>query len=595
MQRWILVSMADMRVVNLQLQPQLRRMGPRHRLLFSSVSALIMRRSEAILDGGLPPSAMMANWQDHQQQQQQQPTPALQCPPVEPAYYEGHTAAGHYDTGPEVAYSTGNHLYPVPPSAGSSAPMLQDEHQITNSLGAFTPPPPKHSPVTPTTPTPLASGVGASGAVSDNAPRQRLLLVGVAILVALVAAAVGGVVGWKVTESTKSPSTCAPASGAGNGGDGREADPKRPPPPLCPTTGMTANGSSKYIRGNSAIAVAGCRSGDDFFVKLAYQAPDDSIMVSELAAPYGSWDAPRPIVRASAEKMMAGGPLTATVIYVEDQPYYMPQYQFYYLSDTGKVLGVNFRNHYPGGLTDSVNTQPFMASTRSSMSALWPYVHFKAPDGKFYEVGWSNMARPFPNITATDVAEDSPLLALPLKVDQGASPLRDPSVRLFYRGAQDGRLNVHARGGDNGVLREQSGPLGVEIPQGSPLAGFATARQGGGVALDTVVLFQDAGGRILFVSQTAAVGGGGGGGSSNNNNKWSDPKSDPVFSGADVPTRIACLTQGTGVNDGGSQRAMKLSAREDMNMCFFQADGGKLRYVLYQGGQWRNLGYIPMP
>ncbi|KAL8383285.1 hypothetical protein RB595_006848 [Gaeumannomyces hyphopodioides] len=430
-------------------------------------------------------------------------------------------------------------------------------------------------------------------------PRPRphtWLLVGVAVLVAIVAGVIGGVTGWKVTEA-KQAQSCSPGGGGSGGGSGSGsgggggASPL--PPPVCPTSPNETSGAKNTIRGNSALAVVGYQysNDNDFTIWLFYQAPNDTIMFSTYIAMYGRWTAPR--AANTNVQVMGGTPMAATVIYFHYKNDVTPatlQIQLYFLSPGAKLLGHNWRDVRPAGAADGINDKSFIASQRSSLSALWPYVQYSNDKGNVSEVYWSSTERAFPNFTSSDVGTGASFLILPGMVDRGSSANEG---RFFFRG-RDGKIRLHTRAADNGIVTASSGPLDLAIPEGAALAGFTYGRREGG--LNTLLLFQDvdkakaggssANGGITIVSQTDGSSG----------TKFSSPTSDPVFASADVPTSITCLTKSPGVRtDDGDYLSMALSTRTDLNRCYFQSEQGKIKEVHYDGAKWTDMGHLPMP
>lgn len=233
-----------------------------------------------------------------------------------------------------------------------------------------------------------------------------------------------------------------------------------------------------------------------------------------------------------------------------------------------------------------------MASRTTSLSALWPYVQYVSDQGNLSEVWWSSSGRAFPNFTSSDLdtgtgtrAGASSHLALPGMLDRGPN---ENEVRFFFRD-REGRIRLHTRAPDNGVVTASSGSLDVAIPEGAALAGFTYGRRDG--SLNTLLLFQDVGrandnGGIVILSQMDGSTG----------TKFSAPTSDPVFASADVPTSITCLTKGPGVTyDNNAYVSMALSTKTDLNRCYFQSDKGKIKEVLWDGTKWTDLGHLPMP
>lgn len=67
---------------------------------------------------------------------------------------------------------------------------------------------------------------------------------------------------------------------------------------------------------------------------------------------------------------------------------------------------------------------------------------------------------------------------------------------------------------------------------------------------------------------------------------WKGPTSFPPFQGADNGTSITCLTPSI------TYGTMAV-ANSNMSRCYFQA-GGAVKEVVYQGGEWSDLGTVPI-
>ena len=74
------------------------------------------------------------------------------------------------------------------------------------------------------------------------------------------------------------------------------------------------------------------------------------------------------------------------------------------------------------------------------------------------------------------------------------------------------------------------------------------------------------------------------------NSGWKGPRQYPdAFGGADPGTDVTCLTPAAWASTG-----VGLAGAYDMSRCYFQAGGGRVREVRFDGGTWRNLGYLPI-
>ncbi|TLD25002.1 hypothetical protein PspLS_05906 [Pyricularia sp. CBS 133598] len=391
---------------------------------------------------------------------------------------------------------------------------------------------------------PTGSTTGSEPKASDEKPgRSRpsgLVAILIAVLSALVAATISGVAVWKLTEVQKS-STTEPTS------------PNSPTTPTvgeggavaCPAiAGTTVGGATKVVRSNLALAAVGLRVRDEYYIQLAYQDPNDNLMTSWFSS---LWEA---------------------------GPAYGAQHNFNYFSPNGTVLGYNFASAWQLGLPDDiVSQQGFIALANSSFTSLWPLTYYQTNEA-IMEVDYAGAgisSKTLPGLS--NAAKGSPLLALPVGATHNFYELR-----LSYRDT-DGKLAVFERD-SHGTMTDNTGALGVNVPADAGLGGFATARQ---ALLWQDVLHKDENGGIRFLSQT------------DGDKEWKGPASNPVFSGADVPTHVTCVKEGMGVKGLSKQHVIPLPNKRDLNRCYYQADGGKLKQVWHDGTRWVDLGYVLMP
>lgn len=135
------------------------------------------------------------------------------------------------------------------------------------------------------------------------------------------------------------------------------------------------------------------------------------------------------------------------------------------------------------------------------------------------------------------------------------------------------------------------GSLGVTVPASAPVGAFVYGA-GGTSSSNTSDLINT---YVLYQAQTAAAPGAGPATADilvvhqNAQGPWRGPASDEALADADLGTDIACLTQqawdGVGVN---------LSSQTDMNLCWFQAGGGKLKEVWFDGADWHDRGFLQL-
>lgn len=155
---------------------------------------------------------------------------------------------------------------------------------------------------------------GFQEAPSAWSGKTRLVLIGSAILIAIVSGVIGGVVGWQVTEKRlggtsantegDAGSTSADAdsgtSSSSSSGSGR----------ACTTNGTLT--SASVVRNGSALAATGWRYGDEHVVWLYFQGVDDTLQYVVYDTIYGVWAGPTML---SLEDGAVGGTaLTATTL-----------------------------------------------------------------------------------------------------------------------------------------------------------------------------------------------------------------------------------------------------------------------------------------
>lgn len=182
----------------------------------------------------------------------------------------------------------------------------------------------------------------STGKPSTGNGKTRLILIGSAVLIAIVSGVIGGIVGWQVTEkrlngtsantggdvSTTSPDTDSDTSSSSSAGSGR----------TC-----TANGtltSASVVRNGTALAATGWRYGDEHVIWLYFQGSDDTLQYVVYDTMYGSWAGPTML---SLEDGAVGGTaLTATTLLwarsTGAPP--EPQPQLVYQDTSGTLKGV---------------------------------------------------------------------------------------------------------------------------------------------------------------------------------------------------------------------------------------------------------------
>ncbi|KAK7941601.1 uncharacterized protein PG986_013988 [Apiospora aurea] len=467
-----------------------------------------------------------------------------------------------------------------------------------------------------------------SGTKKPNRRRVWIILGVIAAILTIIGAVLGGVLGSRAANSSSSNTQPSSSSGDGDGDTAAGNSGNDTAPPSAPL---------RSIRPGSALAVTGWRDGPDFHIRLFYQGPDQLLRYSNFSSREdGGWGARRPVLLDQLEHKAAVNTSLAAAASVESReivrlcpPFSRSSFvqkpskgeeKLFYLDTTNTIRLQLFR---PGvraaGNGGQLNKYPVKAAPGSRLGAYWPSLLSQDGAGTGGQLRWTRywgvnqQNKPFwedqgANVTASP---NSGLVVVPASSKYGNS-----GGFLFRRG--DGKvgnsLADHSEGGLNrtawgkGELPPSS-PLfllfcspcvrvlsltvipgdltknlnGLTIPEDSPLAAFTVARSGDNPEnfVNTYILYVGPKGAVNMVWQDGE------------NSGWKGPVQYPeAFGGADAGTDVACVTPAAwaGSNFGYGE----IGSAYDMSRCYFQAGGGRVREVQFDGSTWKNRGYLPI-
>ena len=273
-----------------------------------------------------------------------------------------------------------------------------------------------------------------------------------------------------------------------------------------------------------------------------------------------------------------------------------PHTTLFYVLPDGTLQGQSFNStSTPGtGLpADWLNPLGLRGPTDGGhMSSYWPYFGFQSAGGpSSASVSWFSCDRP-----VVGCLQNHTLPAQTRVAAQGGLAVLPTAVRYFEAGglvfvAPGGALSKYlTTSGDSAIpgWSWSPGPLGVTISPEAAVGAFVYGASGGtggterGNLINTYVLYQGARsplstggtGDIFVVSQ-------------NGQGAWKGPTSNPVLAGADLGTDITCLTM-----QAWDAVQVNISSLTDMNLCWFQAGGGKLKEVWFDGATWHDKGFL---
>ncbi|KAK8036537.1 hypothetical protein PG991_001674 [Apiospora marii] len=239
------------------------------------------------------------------------------------------------------------------------------------------------------------------------------------------------------------------------------------------------------------------------------------------------------------------------------------------------------------GVGGRLNSYPQEVAPDTRLGAYWPYLLSQGvgASGKLiWTTRWGDEHPEHPFFTHTDPGVDASLTS-GLAIVPASSKDKDAVGFIYRRG--DGKVfnnmpdrsyNFIGTAWAKGDLAKDL--IALTIPAESPLAAFTVAGLGTNPdkLVSTYVLYIDPRGDVNMIWLEDDVSG------------WKGPQTYPeAFGGADAGTDIACLTPAVWGNAN-----ITLVGAYDMSRCYFQAEGGRVRQVQFDGSRWNNLGYLPI-
>ncbi|KAH9902321.1 hypothetical protein F4778DRAFT_120196 [Xylariomycetidae sp. FL2044] len=405
----------------------------------------------------------------------------------------------------------------------------------------------------------------STGKKIHRKPRLRWVIVAIILILVGVGAIVGGVVGTRESHSGHNSAAAAAPAAANDTAD------------VTPL---------ETIRIGSRLAVTGYkRDNSDYAFILFYQDPNNRLRFSSKESKNGNWNDSTILDNLKYEPQPEGAITMSTYLY---DP---PMLELFYEDTDHTVRGQIFRFGFEDsdepvkGHASSINDYPLSMAEGTRLSSYFPFIVSQDADD---QIRWTRMlgqnkanaSQPW-WINSTDAlgitgSDRAGLLCLPIAqdydADSGGGVIYRSSAEQMYLKVQNDSAQAPQ---NDDVSWRRGGGLEKPVPADTPLAGFAVGRPyDDDNQVNTYVLYQDDGGAIQVVWQDDASG------------QWKGPATYDVFEGAAAGTDIACLMPPA---PGG-----KLSQEQDMNRCFFQVAGGRVRQVWFDGSNWNDEGIVPL-
>ncbi|KAK8087599.1 hypothetical protein PG997_002560 [Apiospora hydei] len=395
-----------------------------------------------------------------------------------------------------------------------------------------------------------------------NRRRLWMILVVIAAILIILGAVLGGVLGSRAANAASSDEQ-APSS--------ENSNETRP--------------VSNISRG-SRLAVTGWREGAGYYIRLFYQGPDQQLRFSNYSTAETDWYPP--VVLDQMEYAPRNNTSLAASTSLDGREG-KGEFKVFYV-DQSSILRMHIFPSYvkESGVSGRLNTYPAEVAPNSRIGAYWPSVASQeaGPSGM---LRWTQRYGDTPNqpffkhSDANVTASAGSGLAI---VPAASKDVDGASGWIYRRG--DGKVfnrmpirknNFTGLAWDKGDLVNDLNDL--TIPAESPLAAFTVRRLGANPDnfVNTYILYVGSDGAVNMIWQD-----------DNGDGGWKGPQTYPeAFGGADRGTDVTCLTPAT-----WDPTDVRLEAAYDMSRCYFQADGGRVREVRYDGSTWLRLGDLPI-
>ncbi|KAI5927718.1 hypothetical protein F4810DRAFT_706462 [Camillea tinctor] len=398
-----------------------------------------------------------------------------------------------------------------------------------------------------------------AAAADLNHKRRKQWSIGGIIVVIIIGVVLGAVLGTTVARSSSSSKNAS--------------------------TNTSNEPSPTTIKAYSKIAVTGYRldSGDDYAIRLFFQDPQDQLRFMSKESTSDNWTdstildtlpyAPRKDGAIAASAYMNSGTKPILELFYEDEDSIARSQMFNFELENG-TLPLK-------GRSSSLNDYPLDMGTGTSISSFFPYVVTQDADNKvrwtiMYGMNGSNPQSPW-WVNDTDLG---------IEASAGSSLVNLPAAQNYsdasgvvYR-STDGKLSCKLRNDSAESTQGTSwthGTLSQDIPANTSIGAFTVGRPyDSDNQVNTYILYQDDDDAIQVVWQADSSG-------------WQGPQTYEALGGAIRGTDIACLTPGA-----FPRTAQGISREQDMNRCFFQVDGGRVKEVWYDGSNWVDAGIVPI-
>ncbi|EHK18003.1 uncharacterized protein TRIVIDRAFT_226121 [Trichoderma virens Gv29-8] len=410
------------------------------------------------------------------------------------------------------------------------------------------------------------SGIKTEGLIeeTERKPRKKKLwfiLAGVALLLVIVGAVLGGVFGSRRNHKTPVETPGASAT------------------PEASATPPASSGPLNAIYAGSGIGVTGWWTGSSSFtIRLIYQGQDGNLRLMRYHSGDGKWST---LATLTDTKAKLGTPITASCFNI---PFFFftpvtssnnfTQVEIFYLNDANEIQEFYFREQdSPSPSAQTFNGSGIMSSKGwkaagdSKIATYWPSVIFQDGSGQMQEAYYANLTWA-QTAVGLKCQNNSAFAEVPYSVIAG----RFGGERLIYQ-RDDQKLLVEER--NNSTNKLSIGAPSITIPANAAMGAFTVPRDANSAdgAMNTYILWQDSTGALQMT--------------------WEDD--DTGWRTSSTPTSLGSPDKGTGISCLTPTLWAVASLLSDYGMarCYYLVDG-QIREVQYDGSNWSVIGNVQL-
>ncbi|KAL7942615.1 hypothetical protein V8C42DRAFT_354739 [Trichoderma barbatum] len=373
---------------------------------------------------------------------------------------------------------------------------------------------------------------------TERKPRREklwLILAGVAMLLAIVAAVLGGVLGPR--RNHKTPAETPEAS----------------------ATSPASSDSPNAVYLSSSIGVTGWWTGSSSFtIRLIYQGQDGNLLLMRYHSGDGKWST---LAILTDTKAKLGSPIAASCFNI---PFFFftpvtssndyTQIEIFYLNEANEIQEWYFREQdSPSSSAQTFNGSGIMSSKgwkaaeNSKVATYWPSVIFQDDSDHMQEAYYANLTWA-QSAVGLECRNNSAFAEVPYSVNAG----RFRGERLIYQ-RDDQKLLVEERDNSTDKLSADS--------------------DSGDGAMSTYILWQDSTGALQMTWE-------------DDNTGWRTSSTPASLGSPDNGTGIPCLTPTLWA-------VASLLPDYGMARCYYLVDG-QIREVQYDGSNWSMIGNVQL-